>query len=99
MDLYWRDRHQLGAVVAGSVACAWIYQWLAATETGDDDAAAEAVRCGEALRRARDWPILVELAAVGDYSAPVQQYADAVASGDRRTAASARRGLGCGQEG
>ena len=30
-----RDRYQLGAQVAGAVACAWIEQWVDARRAGD----------------------------------------------------------------
>jgi hypothetical protein len=62
-----RDRYQLGAAVAGAVACGWIERWLA----GDPKAAA-------ALASSRDWPLLRRMDAEGDYPEVVWQYADAV---------------------
>jgi hypothetical protein len=62
-----RDRYQLGARVAGAVACAWI-------ERGGDEARG-------ALATARRWPILNEMNAAGDYPEVLWQYADAFASG------------------
>jgi hypothetical protein len=62
-----RDRYQLGAKIAGAVACAWIERWL----DGDEDAANQ-------LAGSRRWPILLEMNAAGDYPEVVWQYADAV---------------------
>ena len=59
-----RDRYQLGAKVAGAVACAWI-------ERGGEEAR-------EALATAQRWPILLEMNAEGDYPEVLWQYADAV---------------------
>jgi hypothetical protein len=68
-----RDRYQLGAQVAGAVACGWIADWL----HGPDRA-----RAVRALATARDWPILDELTAQGDYPRVLWQYADAIVHGD-----------------
>jgi hypothetical protein len=73
-----RDRYQLGAQVAGAVACGWIASWVQARETGDDGAAA---RAADALATSRGWPILREMNAEGDYPEVLWQYADAVQSG------------------
>ena len=59
-----RDRYQLGAKVAGAVACALI-------ERGGKEAV-------EALASSRSWPILLEMNAEGDYPEVVWQYADAL---------------------
>lgn len=58
------DRYQLGAEVAGSVACAWIEQWIEAGDTGDG-ASAEAAAV--ALATSPDWPVLQAMDAEGDY--------------------------------
>lgn len=71
-----RDRYQLGARVSGAVACAWIAQWADAKKAGDDGARDEAVA---AMATARDWPILREMNAAGDYPEVVWDYADAIA--------------------
>ncbi|MBB5787309.1 hypothetical protein [Jiangella mangrovi] len=73
-----RDRYHVGARVAGAVACAWIAQWAEATETGDTAAADQAVA---AMATSRDWPVLQELQAGGDYPDVLWEYADAVANG------------------
>ena len=67
------DRYQLGARVAGAVACAWIDQWVAADATGDATAKAEAA---EAIGTARTWPILLEMEEAGDYPEVIWEYAD-----------------------
>jgi hypothetical protein len=73
-----RDRYQLGAKVAGAVACGWIGAWVKATAAGDRGASE---RAADALATARDWPILHEMAADGDYADVLLQYAGAVARG------------------
>ena len=62
-----RDRYQLGAKVAGAVACAWI-------ERGGEEAR-------RALASAKTWPILHEMNAEGDYPEVLWQYADAFQKG------------------
>ena len=62
-----RDRYQLGALVAGAVACGWIARWM----DGDKEAA-------KALATSRRWPILLEMNAEGAYPEVLWQYADAV---------------------
>jgi hypothetical protein len=71
-----RDRYQLGARVAGAVACGWIATWAEAKAAGDD---ARVRRAVTALASSRDWEILREMAAEGDYPKVLWQYADAVA--------------------
>jgi hypothetical protein len=63
-----RDRYQLGAKVAGAVVCGWIEEWL-----GGDKAAA-----AKALATSRQWPLLLDMNAEGDYPEVVWQYADAI---------------------
>lgn len=70
-----RDRYQLGARVAGGVACAWMEQWAEARGAGDPAAAAEAV---DAMRTSRRWPILREMNAAGDYPEVLWELADAM---------------------
>jgi hypothetical protein len=70
-----RERYQLGARVAGGVACAWIAQWVEARAAGDAAAASEAV---EAMGTSRRWPILREMNAEGDYPEVLWEYADAM---------------------
>ena len=93
------DRYQLGAKVAGSVACAWIDRWSQARRSGDETAEREAVA---AMGSSRNWRVLAEMNAEGDYPEVLWEYADAMASGGtieggRRMSVeeSARDGLGC----
>jgi hypothetical protein len=67
---------QLGARVAGAVACGWIALWVEARAAGDE---AGAQRATTALASARDWPVLREMQAEGDYPRVLWQYADALA--------------------
>lgn len=73
-----RDRYQLGAEVAGGVACAWIERWIDAVESGDQPAAAAA---SDALATSHDWDVLQEMAAEGGYPDVLWGYAEGV-SGD-----------------
>jgi hypothetical protein len=70
------DRYQLGARVAGAVACAWIERWIAAVDAGDDRRAAAAVR---AMQGSRDWSILREMDAAGAYPEVLWEYPAAMA--------------------
>lgn len=72
------DRYHVGVTVAGEVACAWIRQWDAATQSGDTAAADEAVA---AMATSREWPVLLEIAPEGAYADTVWLYADALAYG------------------
>lgn len=94
------DRYQLGARVSGAVACAWIRQWLQATERGDEAAAREAV---DAMATSRRWAILREMTAHGGWSDVLWEYADAMSGdgmvnagpGQMTIAAAYRDALGC----
>ena len=70
------ERYNLGARVAGAVACGWIEQWIAARRAGDATAERAAVA---ALASSRDWPVLREMNATGDFPEAVWGYADGVA--------------------
>ncbi len=71
-----RERYQLGALVAGAAACAWIEQWVSAKRTGDAAAQAQAVR---AMGTSRSWKILREMHPEAGFPRIVWQYADAIA--------------------
>jgi hypothetical protein len=71
-----RDRYQLGAQVAGAVACAWIERWVIARRAGDEDGAREAV---EAMATTSSWPVLREMEDKGDYPEVLRQYATGMA--------------------
>ncbi|HEX6390871.1 MAG TPA: hypothetical protein VFZ89_15530 [Solirubrobacteraceae bacterium] len=92
-----KDRYQLGAHVAGAVACAWIARWDAARTRGDE---ATAKAAAAALAGSRDWKILNEMNAEGDYPEVVWEYADAIRKGDgtwygRPIVNETKNGLGC----
>ena len=69
-----RDRYQLGARVAGAVACGWFASWVA----GDERAKQRALA---ALASSRSWPVLLAMNAEGDYPEVLWQLADAAATG------------------
>lgn len=84
------SRYDLGATVAGTVACAWLDLYVTGRQNGDTDATADAAG---ALATARDWPILQEMEPVGDYPEVVWEYADRTADG--RTVDGYEGALGC----
>jgi hypothetical protein len=59
-----RDRYQLGAQVAGAVACAWMDRWVAARRAGDENGVRHAMT---AMASSHGWPILLEMQEEGDY--------------------------------
>ena len=71
------DRYQLGARVAGTVACQWIDQWIDGRANGDTAAEAEAVA---AMQSSRNWSVLREMDAHGDYPEVMWEYAEAMAT-------------------
>jgi hypothetical protein len=72
-----RDRYQLGAVVSGAVACAWLDRWVAATHAGDNTAARTAA---DAMATSHGWTILQQMNQDGDYPEVLWEYADAMAA-------------------
>lgn len=100
------DRYQLGAHVAGTVACGWFDRWRAADASGDSATAQAALAAIQGTRR---WSVLREMTAGGDYPKMVWQLAD-VAAGTATPAAGrkmsreealspmmVRNALGCGR--
>jgi hypothetical protein len=71
-----RDRYQLGAQLTGAVACAWIGQWVAAREAGDNAKVRQAIG---AMATSHRWSILQEMRKDGAYPEAIWQYADAMA--------------------
>lgn len=67
------DRYQLGATMAGSVACDWMQRWTDGLAAGD---AAKVKQAKDALATARSWPILREMISQGDYPKVLWDYAD-----------------------
>jgi hypothetical protein len=90
-----KDRYQLGAAVAGTVAWTWFQRWSVARATGDADGVREAIN---AMATAKTWPILLEMAERGAYPDVLQRYAAAMPSGrwhDRPLEGDVNNGLGC----
>lgn len=72
------DTYQLGAEVAGGVACAWLDEFAAAKQAGDQariDAAAAV------LASSHDWPVLHRMNESGDYPEVLWQYAEQASDG------------------
>jgi hypothetical protein len=93
------DRYQLGAQVAGAVACAWLDRWVAARREGDDRGLRQSVG---ALATSHEWRVLLDMNAEGDYPEVLWLYADAVAAnapiqagGQLTVEQSFRAALGC----
>lgn len=85
-----KDPYQLGAHVAGSVACAWLDIFAEAKASGDEEAMQ---RAAAALGDSRGWDVLHEMNTEGDYPEVLWEYADEVGAG--RVPQGYRQGLGC----
>jgi hypothetical protein len=57
-ETHFTDRYTLGKSVAGAVACGWLESWSAATGSGDEATAQQAV---EGMAGARRWPVLLQM--------------------------------------
>jgi hypothetical protein len=71
-----RDRYQLGARVAGTVACSWFDQWNKAVTNGDELARTAAL---DALETSRQWPVLLQMDVSGDYPEVLWDYVELAA--------------------
>jgi hypothetical protein len=95
------DRYHVGAAVVSAVTCGWIERWVDAKERGDTASEAEAI---EAMQSSKEWAILAEMDAEGEYPEIIWGYADGMA-GDGTVPGSdgigvqdaARLGIGCTQ--
>jgi hypothetical protein len=90
-----KDRYQLGAAVAGTVACTWFRRWSDARRAGDETREREAIA---AMRTAKDWPILEEMAKSGAYPEVLLHFAEAMPAGSwfgRPLEGDVDSGLGC----
>jgi len=89
------DRYQLGATVAGTVACTWFKLWSDARASGDNAGVQQAVA---AMATAKDWPILQEMSNSGAYPQILEAFAAAMPSGlwyGRPLDGDVNSGLGC----
>jgi hypothetical protein len=84
------DSYQLGAELAGAVACAWLDELVDARKA-DDGARAQVA--SDVLATSHDWPILSEMNERGDYPEVLWQIADQAAAG--RVPEWYAGGLGC----
>lgn len=96
-----KDRYQLGARVVGAVSCAWVEQWIDATEAGNSAAAQQAT---DAMDTSSEWPIIQEMNQSGAYGQILQTWVNAMHSGGQVSppdgpslADSYRDALGCSQ--
>jgi hypothetical protein len=90
-----KDRYQLGAAVAGTVACQWFKRWSDAREANDGVEERVAIA---AMATAKHWPILAEMAKQGAYPDVLLEYAAAMPSGvwyGRPLIGDVDSGLGC----
>jgi hypothetical protein len=90
-----KDRYQLGAAVAGTVACAWFKRWSDARRAGNEAGRRAAIA---AMSTAKDWPILAEMAKSGAYPEVLLAFAEAMPTGNwygRPLEGDVDSGLGC----
>ncbi len=74
-----QDPYQLGADIAGQYSCAWIAEFIDAKGANDQARSDEAARV---MGTSRQWPVLQEMDAEGDYPEMVWQYADTIGAGE-----------------
>ncbi len=89
------DRYQLGARVAGSIACQWLDRWTEGLAKGDH---AEVQQAKDALATSHDWPILQEMDKQGDYPEAIWDFAKDRLGGSgmgRNTTHNYNPSLGC----
>ncbi|GAB2607921.1 hypothetical protein Aab01nite_61750 [Paractinoplanes abujensis] len=84
------DPYQFGAQVTGPVACGWLAEHARAKQAGDSAALARAT---QALRGTRNWKVLKEMQAPGDWSEVLWEYADQAVAGQEPRGY--KEGLGC----
>ena len=88
----YNERYQVGAPVTGKVTCAWIQAYADAQAAGDQAGVAEAAA---AMDGSREWDVLQEMAATGDWSEVVWETADLMVAG--KPARQVTRSFDCGQ--
>jgi hypothetical protein len=67
-ETHFTDRYTLGKAVAGAVTCGWLESWSAATRSGDDADARQAV---EGMTGARRWSVLLQMVREKGYQGDV----------------------------
>jgi len=94
-----KDRYQLGAAVAGTVACEWFARWADARQAHAGVKERQAIA---AMATAKHWPILQEMAKQGAYPDVMLEFVRAMPSGrwyGRPLTGDVDSGLGCKQLG
>lgn len=93
------DRYFVVAQVTGTVACRWIAQWVEARDSGDEEAASEALT---AMQGSRQWPALRGIVKEGDWAEVLWDVANTMSSSRYTTdqvALGAGQSLGCSSMG
>ncbi len=83
------NRYQVGAEVTGAVMCAWLVRWDEGNRTGNDEMVESAVA---AMQTSKDWKVLHEMNAEGDYPEVTWEIADGAAGVGDGLAADPYRG-------
>jgi hypothetical protein len=94
-----KDRYQLGAAVVGTVSCTWLKRWSDARASGDAAGVRAAI---DAMKTAKHWPIVKEMATSGAYPQVLETLVAAMPSGryyGRPLEGDADPALGCPQLG
>lgn len=94
-----QNRYQVGATVAGTVACDWIKRWMEGRQSGNAGEVSEAVA---AMATSPHWPVLRSMESQGAYPQVLEEYASEMGSGTwhgRSLGAAANSGLGCAADG
>jgi hypothetical protein len=89
-----QDRYQVGAAVAGTIACEWIKRWMEARHSGNADEVREAIA---AMASSPHWSVLRSMESQGAYPAVLEQFASEMAAGNSHgypLGAAANSGLG-----
>jgi len=86
------DVYQLGAQVAGAVACAWLDRYYTAIVHHDQGVAQDAVA---QLHTAHQWRVLNDMNADGDYPEVLWDIADRLARGEPVSQEATSSALGC----
>jgi hypothetical protein len=84
------DPYQFGAKVTGLVGCGWVAEWKRAKQAKDEDAAGKA---SAALSSSRNWKVLNDMNAEGDWPEVFWDVADKIADDDLPRGF--EKGIGC----
>lgn len=94
-----QNRYQVGAKVAGTIACEWIKRWMEGRRNGNAGEVSEAVA---AMATSPHWPVLRSMESKGAYPQVLEEYASQMSTGSwhgRPLGAAVNGGLGCASDG